>query len=379
MGAIPGGGAVVGVSKHSASLPILLLALLLVAGRARADWPTLTNEWATPIKTFSDSSPAVADNGTIYFGTFLGDLWALNPDGSRQWVFHAGREVWSSPAIADDGTIYFGSRNRKLFALTPQGREKWEFKTGGWVDSSPAVAVNGTVYFGSWDKRFYAVRPDGSQAWVFPTGGPIVSSAAVGSDGRIYFGSHDATLYALTPDGNKAWTHTTGGPILSSPAIDKDGTVYFTSVDGFFYALNPDGTLKWRLKTGGVTSSSPVIGEDGTLYVGVNNHLEALSPEGKLKWEQLATAFDDTPLALADGFVTYVQGQWLMTQDAPAHWNWTFCIYEHEYASPGIGPKGDIYMPGATAGAKRGFYAFPAKVPLAGSAWPKFRADPRNN
>jgi outer membrane protein assembly factor BamB len=86
--------------------------------------------------------------------------------------FQGGRvEIKSSPAVADDGTIYFGSRDRKLYAVTPQGKQKWTFATGAWIDSSPAIGADGTVYFGSWDANFYALNPDGSEKWKFPTGG----------------------------------------------------------------------------------------------------------------------------------------------------------------------------------------------------------------
>src|SRR5947208_2381215 len=99
-----------------------------------------TNEWAVRVDSRIDSSPAISRDGTIYFGTRTGTLWALRPDGTRKWIFRAGGEIKSSPAIANDGTVYFGSRNRKLYAVRPEGIRQWEFGTGAWVDSSPALA-----------------------------------------------------------------------------------------------------------------------------------------------------------------------------------------------------------------------------------------------
>jgi len=114
----------------------------------------LTNEWSLGTSTWSDTCPAIAQDGTIYFGTFTGRLWAVRPNGSRKWIFRAGLEIKSSPGIGADGTIYFGSRDHKFYALRPNGEERWEFLTGGWVDSSPALAKDGTICFGSWDKNF---------------------------------------------------------------------------------------------------------------------------------------------------------------------------------------------------------------------------------
>ena len=192
---------------------------------------------------------------------------AVTPQGGVKWAFKINSEIKSSPAIADDGTIYFGARDRKFYAVTPQGKLKWTFTAGAWIDSSPAIAGDGTIYFGSWDANFYALNPDGSKKWVFATSNIVVSSPAIGKDGTIYFGSHDKKFYALKPDGKLLWSFTTGGPIISSPAINPDGIIYFTSTDGNLYALKPDGTERWRLHTGGVTESSPVLDESGNIYL----------------------------------------------------------------------------------------------------------------
>jgi outer membrane protein assembly factor BamB len=369
------------------ALQVFAVALVLglfpgVPGQAAEEPGKLTSEWAFTIRDSTDSSPAIGPDGTIYFGTFGGKLWALNSNGSPQWSFSAGREIKSSPALAPDGSIYFGCRDRRLYALGPDGKKKWDFRTGAWVDSSAAVASDGTIYFGSWDKSFYALGPDGVKKWQFQTGGEVVSSAAIDAAGRVCFGSHDRKLYVLNPDGTKGWEYITGGPILSSPAIDKDGTVYFTSVDGFFYALSSEGDLKWRLKTGGISESSPVIGQDGTLYVGVNKKLWAMNSEGKKMWDtKWENPYEDlieaSPLVLADGSVCYVgrSGQLfnVFSGDPPA--NWIHYLYGHGASSPAVGLNGTIYIKGTWTN----FYALRTSVSLAQSPWPKFRGNAQNS
>jgi outer membrane protein assembly factor BamB len=155
------------VSRHRSvrdflyAWPLLLQAILAFPDAVQAEVLTRTNEWEVLLPALSDSCPAVGSDGTLYFGTFTGDLFALRPDGTKKWSFSAGREIHCSPAIGVDGTIYFGSRNRKFYAVRSNGQEAWEFKTGGWVDTSPAIGADGTVYFGSWDKSFYALSPEG--------------------------------------------------------------------------------------------------------------------------------------------------------------------------------------------------------------------------
>jgi outer membrane protein assembly factor BamB len=360
----------------------LLAPLLLLAAATPVFAADLgTNLWTLATGRNSDTSPAMDGHGVLYVSTWLGDLWAVNTNGSVKWVFHGGREMKSSPAIAADGTIYVGSRDRKLYAVTAAGKKKWEFKTGAWVDSSPGIADDGTVYFGSWDKKFYALNADGAKKWEFATGGEIVSSPAIGADGAIYFGSHDRKFYALNPDGTKRWDFATGGPILSSPAIGAQGVLYITSVDGKLYALNPDGTKRWEQRTGGVSESSPTVGLDGTVFVGVNSNYCAVTRDGQKLWSHTlwqyfpADYVDSSGTIAADGTSYFTGGDnrfWAVGPDGK--WKWSLWLDAGSVSSPVIGPDGTIYVLSRTGQLR----AVKGAVPLANSPWPMFRADPRH-
>jgi outer membrane protein assembly factor BamB len=80
----------------------------------------LTNEWKFDSRSSSDSPPAIGADGAIYFGTWAGNLWALNPNGTPKWAFAAQDEIRSAPAVGSDGTIYFGSRDRNCYAVSPK-------------------------------------------------------------------------------------------------------------------------------------------------------------------------------------------------------------------------------------------------------------------
>ena len=47
-----------------------------------------------------------------------------------KWNYTTGSDIVSSPAIGSDGTIYFGSYDGKLYALNPNGTQKWNYTTG---------------------------------------------------------------------------------------------------------------------------------------------------------------------------------------------------------------------------------------------------------
>jgi outer membrane protein assembly factor BamB len=333
-------------------------------------------QWSFTNGVTADSSPAVAPDGTIYFGAFDGKFWALNSNGSKKWVFRAGSEIKSSPALGADGTIYFGCRDRKFYAVGPDGNKKWDFKSGGWVDSSPALAKDGTIYFGSWDRNFYAFNADGSKKWQFQTAGEIVSSPSIGGDGGIYFGSDDKKFYALDINGNKKWEYETGGPIISSPAINGDECLYFSSVDGYLYALNFDGTLRWRLRTGGIGESSPSIAEDGTIYIGVNSALWVVTTEGKQKWmHPMEEPVEASPIALSDKSVCFISRTGAVVDFIGENQlEWTHYSNGYGYATPGVSSAGILYLP------EKGylFSAIPIHAALAKSPWPKFRGNARN-
>src|SRR5258707_9026779 len=82
---------------------ILILTLAIIPTNGWAECRVLTNQWSFVLRYPGDSSPAIADDGTIYLGVWSGELRAFLPDGSPKWTFNAGREIKSSPAIGSDG------------------------------------------------------------------------------------------------------------------------------------------------------------------------------------------------------------------------------------------------------------------------------------
>ena len=264
---------------------------------------------------FSPSSPVIAD-GVAYFGSWDGNLYAVNIETGQQkwefktnnyWMYGQSEYIWmsSSPAIAN-GVVYVGSDDGYLYAVDIKtGQQKWEFQTGA-VRSSPVIA-DGVVYLGSQDGNLYAVdiktkqekwkfetersnylpmRPGETDESKYKMSWPINSSPAI-SDVVIYFGSDDDYLYAVNiKAGQENWKFKTEGNVMSSPAI-ADGMVYFGSWDGHLYAVNTKtGQEKWKFRTKGKVLSSPAIA-DGVVYFGSNDgYLYAVNTKtGQEKWK----------------------------------------------------------------------------------------------
>jgi outer membrane protein assembly factor BamB len=294
-----------------------------VPERARAAGPG-DQEWAFETGDWVLSSPTVAD-GTVYVGSFDGNLYAVDAgSGNQEWAFECD-VVYSSPTVVD-GTVYVGSWDGNLYAVdTGSGDQEWAFGTGDAVTSSPTVA-EGTVYVGSNDFNLYAVDAEsGDQEWAFETANTVRSSPTV-AEGTVYVGSNDFNLYAVDAEsgnqewasepgynipfssptvaegtvyvgsgwklyaidagsGDQEWAFETGDAVYSSPTV-TDGTVYVGSYDGNLYAVDAvSGDQKWAFETGSLVKSSPTVA-DGTVYVGsVDYNLYAVDARsGDQEW-----------------------------------------------------------------------------------------------
>jgi outer membrane protein assembly factor BamB len=82
--------------------------------------PDGTLQWTFPSYERTTSA-AVSADGTIYYGR-TACLYALDPDGTAKWRYWTGGFVESSPSIGPDGTIYFTSGDGYLYALNGTSR-----------------------------------------------------------------------------------------------------------------------------------------------------------------------------------------------------------------------------------------------------------------
>ena len=107
------------------------------------------------------SSPAIA-GGTMYFGDFTGNLYALdlNSEGKRWQVFSTEARKLNAPRILNErGELDFGftagTQDLSLYASSVDVMH--EFYNLGSIASSPAISAN-AVYFGTADGYLYAVE-----------------------------------------------------------------------------------------------------------------------------------------------------------------------------------------------------------------------------
>ncbi len=184
------------------------------------------------------SSPAIHPAHLVVFGTPDGRVVAARTtNGQVAWEYGLGGSTDSSPAIADDGTIVIGDDLGHVTALDATGALRWQATTGGDVRATPAIRTDGTVVVGSDDRRIYGISSTGEVLFRVQTSGRVRSSARIDREGRIYVGSQDDFLYVLAPDGTLLFRHGLGHDVDSTAAIAADGTLVVGVDDGGIYAL----------------------------------------------------------------------------------------------------------------------------------------------
>jgi outer membrane protein assembly factor BamB len=305
------------------------------------------------------SSPAIASDGTAYFGAHDRSVRAISPLGKPLWQHMTGDLVWCSPALGHDGVVYVGSDDDHLYALdTADGHERFSFTAGPCRHTTGpgpqasrcdvdgvTVGPDGNVYFVA--DGIYGLRPDGSLIFRFALGVHCAGAPAIGPDRTIYAGCQDGALYALTPDGQKRWEYRTGDDVDSPPAVGNDGTVYFGSDDTRLYAVDPSGALQWALKTDGPVRGSPALGEGGLIYIGsYDGRLYAVRQNGTVAWTfRAADRIHSSPLVDASGAIAVgSQDDRLYAIEADGRLRWSVLLGGDVDGTPALGADGTLYV-----------------------------------
>jgi len=390
--------------------------LLVAACELRALWTV-----GVPDEIYYPS-PAVADDGTIFFGTGAysitehGALFAVSPLGEILWSRNLGGNVFS-PAIGQDGTVFVQDSYNTVYAYSPGGNPLWTFG-GDDFDNPvhpqypvgqrvPAIGADGTVYIVA--DGLYALDPaTGQRLWRFnPLGTKSCRQAPViGADGTIYLTIHQHDVYAVNPDGTEKW-HTQLDHdyqmSFTSPAIDADGTIYMGVEGGVsqVWAFNADGSVRWKHDVLGEmchVRGSPTIAADGTVYVSTkacpeaSGKILALDPAtGQSEWEYVVqpehgtAALDDvysTPTVGADGLIYFgaeTERFYALGPDGTLRWKTRLAGIN--WSSAAILDDGTVYI--GSHSANPGNHGFlwalrTSSLGYADSPWPRYRHDNKN-
>jgi len=190
--------------------------LLAVNANLTAQWHSslITSKFAGSVTDSSSSTPAVAPDGSILYGS------ADNADGGRGYLMKfdsSGNYLtaydfgWDeTPAIyAHDGTYsviikdnYYGNGPYYITQLNANLGVEWQFESptdNEWCVNAPAVDKNGTVYVDSEDGNVYVIQQGGTlkgKHFLKKALGAAYTPIAIGRDGKLYT-ENDGDMFAL--------------------------------------------------------------------------------------------------------------------------------------------------------------------------------------
>jgi outer membrane protein assembly factor BamB len=205
--------------------------------------------------------PAIGPEGVIYSGSGNytgggGGLVSINPDGLTNWAIaqQTGSTV-GSPALASDGTLYYGTGTPLLntfYAVSNNGTILWSTNIGAGIYSAPAILPDGSVVVSAEDGNLYcfwgSAPPATNAPWPMFQHDPAHTGQATptaaftnGSAPFVFNGDNDGTanfffsmtgvpgtsnwnVYASTNLATTNWTLLATNLVLDSVT----GNAYFT-------------------------------------------------------------------------------------------------------------------------------------------------------
>jgi outer membrane protein assembly factor BamB len=194
--------------------------------------------------------------------------------GDVAWRFDAKKKVFTAPAIADDGTIAFGSQDHRAYALNPAGALAWSVDLGADVDGGPAIGDDGDVYVGTDLGDVVRLRAKtGEVAWRSPLGGFVRGTLALGRNGDALAGVYGPTprVARVASDGSVVATFAVPGTgarefgVHGAPLEDAAGALYFGAQDDVIRGIGPDGSWEWRYEAAGDVDSPLALLRSGAL------------------------------------------------------------------------------------------------------------------
>ncbi|MEO8381950.1 MAG: hypothetical protein ABI779_19970 [Acidobacteriota bacterium] len=236
--------------------------------------PDLTPKWASTLRNrFHDGCNVLLASNNQSSGCRVGAPTGVDPSDNLPGSGQVNDNSTSSPVVAPDGTIYYGSYTRYNFS---QGHTVRFSATGQFLSS----------YKFGWDVTPAIWEHDGTFSLITKENRYVGLGARMPGDEEGYY------ITQLSPELNVEWQFKSTNSLtcerredgtldcvddspqgfewcVNALAVDSRGVVYVNSEDGNLYAINQGGTLRERIflqLTLGAAYTPLSLGADGRIY-----------------------------------------------------------------------------------------------------------------
>ena len=220
------------------------------------------------------TKPAISRANIAYF-TVEGDaaLVSVNLTTGESTSCLGALPSWSSPAIAGNGTIIFGTTSGRIMACSESMTRLWTYPDDD-LDVANAKNCNPMINDGNTD--------------INVSGSPVIGAA-----NDIFVRSNDGFIYALNADGKLLWCHDTGvtrsiDSTAATPILVSSGYLIYVDENGVSALDKTTGELVTRLTESRLLSAlsgataTPTITPSGLLVFRVGTNLVAVQTNTSL-------------------------------------------------------------------------------------------------
>jgi outer membrane protein assembly factor BamB len=347
-----------------------------------------------------NTAPVTGAGGTIYLGSRketwqgLSDfcLMALHPEGSTDWKTILPASVNTYTLMATDSMIYFGGQDSTLYACRPDGQIAWTLPLEGALYQPFNLSTEGILFVPECNSainsnnRIYAIHTSGAglKDGVWPklardghnsscAYNPNCPVAVVAAE-KIFLdlnqplildadASHDPDLDPLI----FVWRCTSkpaNSAVILADSTQRQTEVQLGSFGHYtFSVLVTDGhdgatckivevdyVMKWHFGDKAAAMQCAAVAADSTVYIATRNYsigdykLQALSPDGSVKWIYTSSDLIHSPAIGADGTIYVSSGNELLAFNSRGSVLWRYKVPERILAPPALGMDGTIYV-----------------------------------
>lgn len=313
------------------------------AGRVRGTFPSVAPAlmWEHTFRYRLPRGPAVAADGTLYFGT-RGGLTSLAPDGTERWSLNLG-PVRAAPSLAPGGDVVVVTSAGLVARVSSEGEVRHQAQLDAPAHGPALVLDDGSVLVGTIDQRVLRLDSDlrrvhtvhlrsgsalalsvvargliaapagrmlvlldggGRIEREIPLGGHSSGPVAVADDGTLWLATAEGSLLAIERNGRirsrtQLGTIRHDGPWMT---VGRDGAVRVPTATEGIVCVGPGGAVRWRFSTGAGFGPASIDDEDTTLAVDMAGRISAIGADGTLRWQmQLGSYSLEAPVLGPDG------------------------------------------------------------------------------